>query len=271
MVRVSMHCTYTNFAFIQRIRICTFFFSGRPYLFQVRAFNRVGPGPWSDSLEVVSGAGAPDTPHAPRVQCRGPTVAILDWNEPSFNGAMVTEYRLQLAVVSSRKCLSPPPTLTTEASSTMSSSTSSSVIEDEEDYDDDLDDDLEERQESLDDSDEPEAPSDVRNKVKRKRKSYREQDDEENSDSDEDHDLNIRNRTRMPPTTTSTTAASSSSATTPSRKEKAAAANPFSKEELAAAANLEDNLEDDELPKELLFTNIFTGNSRNFEARYVCT
>ena len=123
---------------------------------------------------------------------------------------------------------------------------------------------------SLDDSDEPEAPSDVRNKVKRKRKSYREQDDEENSDSDEDHDLNIRNRTRMPPTTatTSTTAASSSSATTPSRKEKAAAANAFSKDELAAA-NLEDNLEDDELPKELLFTNIFTGNSRTFEARYI--
>ena len=27
--------------------------------------------------------------------------------------------------------------------------------------------------------------------------------------------------------------------------------------------------EDDELPKELLFTNIYTGNSRNFEARYV--
>ena len=105
-------------------------FSGRPYLFQVRAFNRVGPGPWSESLEVVSGAGAPDTPNAPRVQCRGPSVALLDWNEPSFNGAMVTEYRLQLAIVSSRKCLSPPPTLTTP-SSTVSSSTSSSVIEDE--------------------------------------------------------------------------------------------------------------------------------------------
>ena len=43
---------------------------GRPYLFQVRAFNRVGPGPWSDSLEVVSGAGAPDSPTAPHVQCR---------------------------------------------------------------------------------------------------------------------------------------------------------------------------------------------------------
>ena len=75
---------------------------GRPYLFQVRAFNRVGPGPWSESLEVVSGAGAPDCPEAPGIQCRSPTTALLEWNEPSFNGAVVTEYRLQLAVVSSR-------------------------------------------------------------------------------------------------------------------------------------------------------------------------
>ena len=79
-------------------RIFKNLFTGRPYLFQVRAFNRVGAGPWSESLEVVSGAGAPDTPNAPRVQCRGPNLAILDWNEPSFNGAMVTEYRLQLAI-----------------------------------------------------------------------------------------------------------------------------------------------------------------------------
>ena len=80
-------------------------FSGRPYLFQVRAFNRVGAGPWSESLEVVSGAGAPDTPNAPRVQCRGPNLAILDWNEPSFNGAMVTEYRLQLAIGKDKRSL----------------------------------------------------------------------------------------------------------------------------------------------------------------------
>ena len=30
---------------------------GRPYLFQVRAQNRAGPGPWSHPLEVISGAG----------------------------------------------------------------------------------------------------------------------------------------------------------------------------------------------------------------------
>ena len=155
-------------------------FSGRPYLFQVRAFNRVGAGPWSESLEVVSGAGAPDTPNAPRVQCRGPNLAILDWNEPSFNGAMVTEYRLQLAIVSSRKCLSPPPICTT-ASSTVSSSTSSSVIEDEEDFEDEDEDEDEdeERQESLDSDEQEEEDLTKRKVVKRKRKSYRNDQDQD--------------------------------------------------------------------------------------------
>ena len=93
---------------------------------------------------------------------------------------MVTEYRLQLAIVSSRKCLS-PPTLT--LSQSCSSSTSSSVADlDEEDLDDldddDLDDDEEdleeedfEHQESLDSEEdmEPLAASKKR-VVKRKRK-----------------------------------------------------------------------------------------------------
>ena len=188
-------------------------FTGRPYLFQVRAFNRVGAGPWSESLEVVSGAGAPDTPNAPRVQCRGPNLAILDWNEPSFNGAMVTEYRLQLAIgkdkrafkeiiavfdqyriecypqlimfffsylVSSRKCLSPPP-ICTPASSTVSSSTSSSVIEDEEDFEDEDEDEDEdeERQESLDSDEQEEEDLTKRKVVKRKRKSYRNDQDQD--------------------------------------------------------------------------------------------
>ena len=42
-------------------------------------------------------------------------------------------------------------------------------------------------------------------------------------------------------------------------------------EDLEDLEDLEDDelLDDDELPKELLFTNIFTGPSRSFEARYV--
>merc|ERR1711971_1536760 len=121
---------------------------------------------------------------APHVQCRSPTTALLERNEPSFNGAMVTKYRLQLAIVSSRKCLS-PPTITLSQSS---SSTSSSVADLDEDLDDLDDDDLEddddieqddfEHQESLDSEEdlEPLAASKKR-VVKRKRKSVRNEND----------------------------------------------------------------------------------------------
>ena len=42
-------------------------------------------------------------------------------------------------------------------------------------------------------------------------------------------------------------------------------------EDVEDLEDLEDDelLDDDELPKELLFTNIFTGPSRSFEARYI--
>ncbi|KAK3095390.1 hypothetical protein FSP39_014126 [Pinctada imbricata] len=68
---------------------------GRPYLFQVRAFNRVGGGPWSDPLEVVSGAGVPDPPKSPVVTCRSPQSAIVCWEAPVNNGATITDYKLE--------------------------------------------------------------------------------------------------------------------------------------------------------------------------------
>ena len=67
----------------------------RYYLFQVRARNQAGAGPWSDILEVVSGAGVPDAPKAPVVECRGPSSAALEWEEPLNNGATIEEYRLE--------------------------------------------------------------------------------------------------------------------------------------------------------------------------------
>ena len=82
---------------------------GRPYLFQVRAHNRAGAGPWSESLEVVSGAGAPDQPKAPSVSCRSPTVAHIEWECPINNGAIISEFNLQMAIIATRKCISPPP------------------------------------------------------------------------------------------------------------------------------------------------------------------
>ncbi|XP_076453878.1 fibronectin type-III domain-containing protein 3A-like isoform X4 [Babylonia areolata] len=69
---------------------------GRPYLFQVRAFNRAGQaGPWSELLEVVSGAGAPDAPRSPQLTCRSPHSALVTWDEPFHNGATISEYRLE--------------------------------------------------------------------------------------------------------------------------------------------------------------------------------
>ena len=215
---------------------------GRPYLFQVRAFNRVGPGPWSESLEVVSGAGAPDSPVAPQVQCRSAYTALLEWNEPSFNGAMVTEYRLQLAIVSSRKCLSPLPL--SRPSSADSSSTTSSADLEEDEFDEDLDEDLEseaENQESLDSDDEEVDRKKVVKKIK-KRKSFRIDESDEHSD---DSDYEFR-ASRIP-------------AAERPRKVKTPEEPQEATEEMVD--------DDDVLPKELLFTNIYTGPSRTFEAR----
>jgi hypothetical protein len=71
-------------------------------ILQVRAHNRVGFGPWSDSLEVVSGAGAPDPPQAPRVSCRSPTSVHIEWDSPINNGAVIIEYAVEMALISSR-------------------------------------------------------------------------------------------------------------------------------------------------------------------------
>ncbi|KAG0710430.1 Fibronectin type-III domain-containing protein 3a [Chionoecetes opilio] len=73
---------------------------GRPYIFLVRSVNRIGPGPWSEPLEVVSGAGPPDTPHPPHLACRSPHSVELGWEEPINNGAGIEQYNIQIAEVS---------------------------------------------------------------------------------------------------------------------------------------------------------------------------
>lgn len=72
---------------------------GRPYIFLVRSVNRIGPGPWSEPLEVVSGAGPPDTPHPPHLACRSPHSVHLVWEEPINNGAGIEQYSIQIAEV----------------------------------------------------------------------------------------------------------------------------------------------------------------------------
>ncbi|XP_035704090.1 fibronectin type-III domain-containing protein 3A isoform X3 [Folsomia candida] len=76
---------------------------GRAYLFQIRAFNRIGAGDWSDPLEIISGAGSPDAPSAPKVVTKTSHIVLISWTEPLNNGSAVMEYRVQMA--------SPTPTL----------------------------------------------------------------------------------------------------------------------------------------------------------------
>ena len=218
----------------------------------------------------MSGAGAPDTPDLPRVNARSATIAMIEWTEPSLNGAMVTEYRLQQAIVSSRKCLSPPPLhldndpgLDEEVSSQSMSSSTSSLVDDEEEFDDYEDDNQEsdEHQESLDSDDDHELAK--KRVVKRKRKSFR--NEEENSDSDEDEDNSHRNTSRGHGR--ESTSSASNLNVFPSRKASSSSEMPI-KSTTKELSN-EDLQDDDELPKELLFRNIYTGLSLSFEARYV--
>merc|ERR1719228_2377776 len=74
---------------------------GRPYLFQVRAQNRAGPGPWSAPQEFISGAGPPDRPKEPKAFAKSGTAANVSWDQPINNGAIITGYRLEMASVSS--------------------------------------------------------------------------------------------------------------------------------------------------------------------------
>ena len=50
-------------------------------------------GPWSEILEVISGAGVPDPPKAPAIACKTPHSAMIAWEEPVNNGASITDYR----------------------------------------------------------------------------------------------------------------------------------------------------------------------------------
>lgn len=77
---------------------------GRPYVFQLRAVNRVGPGQWSEPFEAVSGAGPPEAPHSPHVGCKSPHIITASWDEPINNGAVVQSYSVEVAEV----CLSHP-------------------------------------------------------------------------------------------------------------------------------------------------------------------
>jgi hypothetical protein len=75
--------------------VLTTLLPGRAYQAKLRAVNKVGPGPWSDELEFVSGAGSPEPPSTPTIQARSASFLLIQWSEPCNNGAPITDYRLE--------------------------------------------------------------------------------------------------------------------------------------------------------------------------------
>lgn len=71
---------------------------GTQYAVQVRAFNRLGAGPWSDQLSFTTGASAPFAPEQPELSFQpGGGSVIVKWRPPQANGSPITEYQLARA------------------------------------------------------------------------------------------------------------------------------------------------------------------------------
>ncbi|PIK54797.1 hypothetical protein BSL78_08319, partial [Apostichopus japonicus] len=70
---------------------------GKVYSFAVQAFNRVGAGPFSEPLQITTGAGPPERPGNLTATFKSPTSACVSWETPCSNGAEVTEYKLEKA------------------------------------------------------------------------------------------------------------------------------------------------------------------------------
>ncbi|XP_041482367.1 fibronectin type-III domain-containing protein 3A-like isoform X2 [Lytechinus variegatus] len=70
---------------------------GRTYDFRLRSCNKIGYGPYSEPLRVSTGAGPPDAPTELTASCVTTSVVLLSWQKPCFNGADITEYRVEKA------------------------------------------------------------------------------------------------------------------------------------------------------------------------------
>ena len=68
---------------------------GKSYQLKLRAYNEIGPGEWSDIVEMTASAGPPDSPEAPKIVIKSYNCLVITWNEPSNNGAMITDYKLE--------------------------------------------------------------------------------------------------------------------------------------------------------------------------------
>ncbi|XP_077285751.1 miles to go isoform X2 [Arctopsyche grandis] len=80
---------------------------GRRYFFKVKAFNRVGGGQWSETLDVTSGAAPPETPNLPRAVAKSPYNVFVQWDEPVCNGGPIIDYLLEMASINKDDAFSP--------------------------------------------------------------------------------------------------------------------------------------------------------------------
>lgn len=72
---------------------------GWPYEVQVRAINRIGAGPWSSWFRFAAAAAPPNVPENLNVVIKSATHLLVNWEEPSNNGAPIQEYRLESLTV----------------------------------------------------------------------------------------------------------------------------------------------------------------------------
>lgn len=71
---------------------------GERYDVQVRAYNRIGAGPWSEpSLTFDAGAAAPFAPEQPEIAVKSSSCMTVKWLEPFANGSPIIEYQLASA------------------------------------------------------------------------------------------------------------------------------------------------------------------------------
>ncbi|XP_017474782.1 PREDICTED: fibronectin type-III domain-containing protein 3A [Rhagoletis zephyria] len=72
---------------------------GCSYEVQVRAINRIGAGAWSSWFRFSAAAAPPNAPTDLKVLVKSATHLLVNWQEPTCNGAPIVEYRLESASV----------------------------------------------------------------------------------------------------------------------------------------------------------------------------
>ncbi|XP_051971307.1 fibronectin type III domain-containing protein 3B [Xyrauchen texanus] len=67
---------------------------GTTYKFQVRAANKTGYGPYSESVEISTAAGPPGQCSPPDINVTSYTCAVVTWENKESSGVDISEYRL---------------------------------------------------------------------------------------------------------------------------------------------------------------------------------